>query len=137
MIIRKPRNKACTACSFVCLLPCLCYPRRHLQISHGSHATGTFSGVFPITQTRGTLFPSCLCWAISGSLAAFHLFGVWKVKVALSFTLFSYCLNLSILVLQCAPLPVPRSFILYLYLYQNIKTNYNSRWTTTASHQFP
>ena len=34
-------------------------------------------------------------------------------------------------------LPVPRSLSLYLYLYQHIKTNYNSRWTTAASHQFP
>ena len=34
-------------------------------------------------------------------------------------------------------LPVPQSFSLYLYLYQHIKTNYNSRWATTASPQVP
>lgn len=75
----------------------------HLQILHGSHATGTFSGVFPITQTRGTLFPPSLHWAISGSLSVFRLFRERKVKLVLTFAfsvfLTSCCLKWSILVL--------------------------------------
>lgn len=130
----------CTPSSAFCLV-FIILAGCHLQILHGSHATGTFSGVFPITQTRGTFFPPSLHWAISGSLSVFRLFGERKVKLVLTFAfslfLTSCCLKLSILVLPCAPLPVPCSFILCLYLYQHIKTNYNSRWTTTASHPFP
>lgn len=54
----------------VCVLLSGC----HLQILRGSHATGTFSGVFPVPQTWGTLFPPCLCWAISGALVVFLFF---------------------------------------------------------------
>lgn len=64
--------------SAFCLV-CITLTGCHLQILHGSHATGTFSGVFPINQTQGTLFLPCLRRDISGTLALFHLFTVWKV----------------------------------------------------------
>lgn len=71
---------------------------------------GPFLGVFPLTQTRGTLFPPCLRWAISGALAVFHLFSMWKVKLSLSLhTVLIYLfLSTSVLLSQC---PAPSSSI--------------------------
>lgn len=114
-------------------LPCLRYPHRlpsadftwfsrHRDLSWG----------FPRHPKTGHSFPavSALGHFWSSSCLSF----IQRVEGK---TLSSYCLNLSLLVLPCAPLPVSRFFILYLYLYQHIKTNYNSRWTTAASHQLP
>lgn len=89
---------------------------------------GPFQGFSP-SPKHGALFFRHVC------TGPFLDLSEWSFS--LSFVLTSYCMKLSILVLPCAPLPVAHSFILYLYLYQHIKTNYNSWWTTTASHPFP
>lgn len=102
VILWKLWNKACSGLllSAVCLV-CVILTGCHLQILHGSHATGTFPGVFPVTQRRGTLFPLCLRWAISGALAVFHLFSVWKVKLSLHTVWIYLFLSSPVLLSQC------------------------------------
>lgn len=93
---RAPSSAFCLV--FIILAGC------HLQILHGSHATGTFAGVFPITQMRGTLFPPSLHWAISGSLSVFRLFRQRKVKLVLTFALTLSHFMLSEIIYSCPPL---------------------------------
>lgn len=125
--------------------------------------TGTFLGVFHNLLTQGTashffvhtsMFGdgpvvhkvqselSFICHFLSTSSSFCHSLVFLPTDTFVSFC--SLCLSVVSSVLFHPPLlplpsllPVPQSFSLYLYLYKHIKTNYNSRWTTAASHQFP
>lgn len=109
------------------------------RISGSLLSFNTFRPV--VLRVEWKVKPAIMKWAITHTPPPLHfLVSFCLLCHSLLFLPWMYLflsLSSSPVLFHSPPLPVPQSFSLYLYLYQHIKTNYNSRWTTAASHQFP